>query len=111
MSILVRKEGMLSTVQDLGRIGFRQLGINPSGVMDRDAAVLINILLGNNENAPVLEMHFPAGVIEFESECLFAIGGADFAPKLNENAIKNWTVHRSRVGDLLSFPKKVNGSR
>ena len=61
MSLLVTKEGMLTTVQDLGRYGRRSFGVNPSGVMDRTATRLLNLLLGNNENAPVLEMHFPAG--------------------------------------------------
>ncbi len=38
MSILVLKSGILDTFQDTGRGGFRRLGINPSGAMDRHAA-------------------------------------------------------------------------
>jgi allophanate hydrolase subunit 2 len=34
MSLLIKKDGILTTVQDLGRNGFRQFGINPNGAMD-----------------------------------------------------------------------------
>ncbi len=46
--------------------------------MDRCAARLINILLGNDENDAVLEMHFPAAQIVFEADAIIALGGADF---------------------------------
>jgi antagonist of KipI len=64
MSLLVLKSGILTTFQDSGRAGFRRFGINPGGAMDRAAARLINILLGNDENETVLEMHFPAPVLK-----------------------------------------------
>jgi len=60
MSILIEKGGVLSTIQDLGRTGFRRFGINPNGAMDKTAVRLINILIGNDENAAVMEIHFPA---------------------------------------------------
>lgn len=111
MSLLIRKPGILTTVQDLGRTGSRSLGINPNGVMDRTAARLINTLLGNDENEAVLEMHFPAAEIEFESECSFAIGGADLAAELNGTAIRDWTSFTSNEGDILRFTKPVGGTR
>ena len=55
MSLVCLKSGLLTTVQDLGRNGFRRFGINPAGAMDTAAVRLINLLLGNDENAPVLE--------------------------------------------------------
>ncbi|MBA3634788.1 MAG: hypothetical protein H0W58_18585, partial [Acidobacteria bacterium] len=64
MSILVQKSGLLSTIQDLGRKGYRRFGINPNGAMDQQAVRLINILLGNDENEAVLEMHFPAPILQ-----------------------------------------------
>ncbi|MBP7377145.1 MAG: biotin-dependent carboxyltransferase family protein [Pyrinomonadaceae bacterium] len=111
MSILIRKPGILSTVQDLGRICYRSLGINRNGVMDRSAARLINILLNNGENAAVIEMHFPAAEILFERECLFALGGADFASHLDGHRVGNWRIHRAGEGSILTFQNKVQGER
>lgn len=111
MTILIRKPGILTTVQDLGRTGHRSLGINPNGVMDRTAARLANTLLGNDENEAVIEMHFPAAEIEFDTECSFAIGGADFAAELNGTSVRNCTSFKTNKGDVLRFTKPVSGSR
>lgn len=111
MNLLIRKPGILTTVQDLGRIGHRSLGINPNGVMDRTAARLINTLVGNDENEAVLEMHFPAAEIEFENDCSLAIGGADFSGMLNQTSIRNWSSFAVEKGDILKFAKPISGTR
>ena len=111
MSILIKKPGISSTVQDLGRFGYRRSGINPNGVMDRTAARLINILLGNPENAAVIEMHFPAAEIVFEHDCHFALGGAVLDARLDGNDLANWRVHRAAKGSVLTFNQKKSGNR
>ena len=102
---------MLTTVQDLGRNGFRRFGINPNGAMDKTAARLINILLGNNETEAVIEMHFPAPEILFEEEAIFALGGANFGAKLNDETIENWKIHFAESGSVLKFTEKIFGNR
>lgn len=111
MSLFIRKPGILTTVQDLGRIGYRSLGINPSGVMDRTAARIVNTLLGNDENEAVLEMHFPAAEIQIDAACSIVIGGADFAATLNETPVKNWSSFHVQQSDVLKFTKPVSGTR
>lgn len=111
MSLLVKKSGILTTVQDLGRFGYRRFGINTGGAMDRTAVRLINLLLGNNENAPVVEMHFPAAEIEFEADCEFALGGADHAPSIDSLEIENWRVRSGKAGSVLRFAEKRRGAR
>lgn len=111
MSIFIKKSGILTTVQDLGRNGFRRFGINPNGVMDAQAVRLINILLGNDETEAVLEMHFPAPVFEFEENAVIALGGANFNAKINDKPIENWRPVHVEKGDVLSFNKKSFGSR
>jgi len=111
MSLLIRKPGMLSTVQDLGRVGSRRLGINPNGVMDTTAARLINIALGNEENAAVIEMHFPAAEIEFEDDTLIALGGADLGAMLDNVSIPLWQTMFASKGGVLKFKGKVSGNR
>jgi len=111
MGILIRKPGILTTVQDLGRTGFRRFGINPNGVMDTAAARTINIALGNDENAAVLEMHFPAPEIEFHNHTTFALGGADFGAEVDGKAISNWRTVDAKKGAVLRFRSKVSGNR
>ncbi len=111
MSVLIVKPGILSTVQDLGRVGYRQFGINPGGVMDRTAARAANMLVGNNESDAVLEMHFPAAEILFEKPCDFAISGADLSPELDGEPISNWRTYSADQGSTLRFTGKTMGNR
>lgn len=111
MGILIKEAGVLDTIQDLGRYGYRKLGINPSGVMDNNALRLINIILGNAENKPALEMHFPACQIVFDRPVVFALGGADFDAVLDKSPIQNWKTYQAREGSILKFRTKISGNR
>lgn len=111
MNVTITKEGLLTTMQDLGRVGYRRFGVNPGGVMDRAATRLINTMLGNDESAAVLEIHFPAGEIRFDHDAVFALGGADFAPTLDNESIANWRTMRAAKGSLLRFSSKRAGER
>ena len=111
MSILIQKTGILTTVQDLGRKGYRRFGVNPNGAMDQTAARLINILLGNDENEAVLEMHFPAPQLVFEGKTVFAIGGAEFEAQLDGQPIENWRGCLAKKNSVLKFTARVAGNR
>lgn len=111
MSIVIEKSGILSTVQDLGRTGFRRFGINPNGAMDQSAVRLINTLLGNCKNAAVLEMHFPAPRLKFEKPAIIALGGADFGARLDDRLIENWRPHFVEQNQTLTFAEKIRGER
>lgn len=111
MSLRFLNDSILTTVQDLGRNGFRSLGINPNGVMDRKAARLINVLLGNTETEAVLEIHFPAPKILFERDIVIALGGADFAAQTDNRKVQNWRPVFIKKDEVLSFPYKVFGNR
>ncbi|MBA2378171.1 MAG: biotin-dependent carboxyltransferase family protein [Blastocatellia bacterium] len=111
MSIRIEKAGLAASVQDLGRVGHRSLGIGPGGVMDRAAAELINILLGNERDAAVVEMHFPACDVVFENDALFAIGGADFGAELDGEKVGRWRVLRATADSKLCFEERVKGAR
>lgn len=110
-TVKLLKKGVLTTFQSLGKNGLRHLGVNPSGAMDKLSARLLNILLQNDENEPVLEMHFPAAEILFEEDCVIVIGGADFIPMIDNQQITNWKVHKINAGSILKFRKKVSGNR
>lgn len=105
------KTGLLSTYQNLGNNGLRHLGVNPSGAMDRFTVRLLNIALQNDENQPVLEIHFPAPEILFEEDTIIIIGGADFFPTIDNKPIVNWKTIFVKTGSILRFKKIIAGSR
>ncbi|MCA1622957.1 MAG: biotin-dependent carboxyltransferase family protein [Acidobacteria bacterium] len=111
MSLLIQKSGISTTVQDLGRNGFRSFGINPNGAMDKTAVRLINILLGNNETEPVLEMHFPAPKFLFVESVTIALGGGNFGAEIDGEEIGSWRCVAVKKGNVLSFVQKKIGNR
>jgi antagonist of KipI len=51
----VIEPGALTTVQDLGRPGYQDIGVSPGGAADPVAARVVNRMLGNPDDAAVLE--------------------------------------------------------
>lgn len=47
--------GLQTTIQDLGRPGHQAEGVSPGGAMDALAARVANLIVGNDEGAPLLE--------------------------------------------------------
>jgi antagonist of KipI len=74
---------MLDSIQDSGRLGYQQFGINPGGVMDKYAAAIANILVGNNTDEAVIEMHFLHQQF-FEEPTMIALSGPIFLQILME---------------------------
>ena len=111
MAITITKSGILTTVQDLGRTGFRRFGINPSGPMDRAAFRIANIICGNLQNTPALELHFPAPELVFEKSSVFAVCGADFGPEVDGRPVGSWRPNFAPAGSKLSFSARRFGSR
>jgi antagonist of KipI len=109
MSLKILKNGMLDTIQDMGRSGYQQFGINPTGAMDRYAAARANILVGNKQNEAVIEMHFPAPSILFEETTLVALSGADFDANINGRSIpidQPLIINKSRTLQFRSLKNK-----
>lgn len=49
-------ESGISVVTDLGRYGFTDQGLQINGAADQFSAIAANILVGNDENSPVIEL-------------------------------------------------------
>ncbi len=79
---------MLTSIPDLGRLEFRDSGVPLGGAMDKKSAAEANLLVGNLEDSPVLEITLVDPQIHFDSVCQIALTGADISPKLNEGEIR-----------------------
>jgi antagonist of KipI len=111
MSVSIIKPGLLDTIQDMGRYGYGNIGVNPGGAMDRYAAAVANMLVGNETGEPVIEMHFPGPHILFEQNSLISITGADFSPTLNDEPLPLWQPMVIRKNTVLHFPGLHHGAR
>ena len=111
MTIKILSPGPLSTVQDLGRVGYMNSGFSQNGAMDTYAAQLANILVGNPRTCGVIEMTFMGLSAEFDTDAVISVTGADMQPKINGESIKMYTACQVRKGDTLTFGVAKNGMR
>jgi antagonist of KipI len=111
MAFSIIKPGLLDTIQDLGRHGFGNWGVSPGGAMDGYAAQVANLLVGNDPQEAVMEIHFPGPQLLFEQNTLIAITGADFSPTINDEVIPRWQPVVIRKNTVLHFPSLVQGGR
>ncbi|MCG7334704.1 biotin-dependent carboxyltransferase family protein [Sporosarcina sp. ACRSM] len=109
--IKVISPGLQTTVQDGGRIGFYEVGMPPSGAMDKYSYTVSNLLVGNNENAATLEITYLGPVLEFQEDALIALTGGEIPPKINGEAVPMWEALSVKAGDRLSFDFVKQGAR
>ena len=98
----------LNTMQDLGRVGYRGLGLGRGGVMDRLALAAGNALLGNDEGEAGLEFQLFPVRLRFTRETAFAVTGAHCEARLSGRCLPSWWATRAQAGDelVLLSPRK-----
>lgn len=109
--IRILKPGLLTSVQDLGRYAYQKYGVIASGAMDPFAHRVANLLVGNDENTPTLEMTMMGPVIRFEEEALLAICGGDLSPEINGTPVGSWRTILVKKGSELKFGPCRTGTR
>ncbi len=110
-NLRVLNAGLFSTIQDIGRKGFRKYGVPVSGAMDEKAYELSNWLVGNESGAPVLELTMSGGKYRFETEACIAITGADMKPSINSQTVAINKTLTVKAGDTLSLKFSDRGCR
>jgi len=105
------KGGLLTTIQDGGRFGYRNLGIPQSGTMDARARKQANWLVDNSQDAPVLECSFWGGIFRFDKRKIIALTGADMNARLNGEPCEMYRSHEVKPGDVLTLGYVSAGTR
>jgi len=75
MKIVIKKAGLLTSVQDLGRMNYLSQAVPLSGAMDSLSAQMANIALGNDANGAVIEFTKGGAVFATKSDVLLALSG------------------------------------
>ncbi|WP_155369336.1 5-oxoprolinase subunit C family protein [Catellatospora vulcania] len=68
--------GPLATVQDLGRVGYAELGVSRSGALDIAALRLANRLVGNPESCAAIELTYGGAALRAHTSVWCALTGA-----------------------------------
>ena len=110
-SVSIVEPGLLTSIQDGGRIGWRHLGVPRSGAADRYSLALTNTAIGNPSGAAGLEATLLGPTLRFEQSMRFAVGGADMKPKLNGVSIELWNAVAAKEGDILALGRAEIGAR
>ncbi len=110
-ALRVIRPGLLTTVQDLGRYGFRRYGMPLAGAMDHLALRVANRLVGNPDHAAGLEITILGPELRFETDALIAVTGADLSPVMDGAVLPLWTAVAVRAGNVLTFGQRRTGAR
>src|SRR5438093_6307434 len=111
MTAIVTRAGFLTSVQELGRTGFRQFGISTSGALDPFALRVANLLVGNDEGAAVLEITLGGLQLRLNDERIVAWCGGEFEVQIGSRSLPAGHVARSQAGDELKFRPSQVGCR
>jgi 5-oxoprolinase (ATP-hydrolysing) subunit C len=85
MNVLVRSAGFLSSVQDLGRAGYRRSGVSSGGALDSFGLRVANALVGNDDDAAGLELTLGRVRLRFEDERTVAWCGGAFSARIGDD--------------------------
>jgi antagonist of KipI len=111
VTLTVLGAGLQTTVQDLGRPAHQRDAIAAGGAMDRLACRAANLLIGNDENAALLEAALIGPAIRFHEETLIALAGGDLGATIDGTAVSNWRAVLVPANGVLRFGQPTTGCR
>ena len=111
MTLEVLAAGLQTTVQDLGRLGYRHLGVGVAGALDCYSARVANLLVGNPENSALLEIALHGPRLRFRQAARIAITGADVDAHSDGVAIHGWRQVDLPAGCELVIGQCRRGAR
>jgi len=110
--IEVLQPGTWSSIQDYpGRLGYWDIGVPPSGPMDDFAFRLANRIVGNHDAAAGMEFTLQGPVLQFHSDAVIALTGADCQTTLDGEAVPLWQPVSVKAGQTLAYGRAQAGCR
>jgi antagonist of KipI len=107
----VLRAGFQTSVQDLGRTGYRQFGVSLGGGLDSFALRAANLLVGNDQSAAGLEITLGGLELGFADERLIAWGGGEFDLRIESKIIPAGHAAVVRAGETLKVGRPKIGCR
>jgi len=101
--IEILRAGPLTTVQDLGRPGWRDRGLSLCGALDEFALQAGNLLVGNPPGAAGLEFTLGPATLRFHADACIAVTGTDADASLDGRPLRPWWRQRVGAGQTLKL--------
>jgi biotin-dependent carboxylase-like uncharacterized protein len=101
MSLRVLEPGLFTLVVDLGRPGWRSLGVPVGGAADRTALILGNALVGNPPGAAALEITLAGPTLQAGCDLAGVVYGAPFALTSDRQQLTAGTTFTLAAGERL----------
>jgi antagonist of KipI len=111
MRVDVVRAGFLTTVQDLGRTGWREFGVSLGGALDNHALRVANLLVGNDESAAGLEITLGGLRLTFADERIVAWCGGEFNAVFGSTPLPCGHAALLRAGEQLTIDRPKIGCR
>ena len=111
MSATIIRPGILVTIQDLGRPGYRQSGVAPGGAVDAHGLRVANLLVGNEESAAGLEVTLGGLRLRFSDERCVAWCGGIFEVTAGDLTLPAGHACVIAAGEELRFGRAESGCR
>src|SRR5947207_8708547 len=111
MNVIVERAGFLTSVQDIGRAGYRQFGVSPGGALDSFGLRVANLLVGNDEGAAGLEITLGGLRLRFEDERVVAWCGGDFDVHIGSRVLPAGHAGSVSAGEKLKIGAPKVGCR
>lgn len=95
--------GALTTIQDLGRLGYARYGVPQSGAMDPFAFRAANRLVGNSLESAGIEFALDAPSFSMDLDGLVAGAGCGWSLKIAGRQVGMWRAARVFAGEVIQF--------
>lgn len=109
--IRVIRPGLLTSIQDRGRLGYEQWGISPAGVLDDYAAGWANWLVQNPADAAVLEVTGIGPELEVLEDGALSLAGADLSATVDGRPWPPGQAQTVKAGARVKFGRRRAGFR
>lgn len=111
MTVEVAKPGLLTTLQDAGRVGFAHLGIGRAGAFDAPALRIANALCGNPRDACALEITLLGPTLHFRANARIALTGAPVPFRSGGMELPMWAPVFVPAGSTVALGAMRSGCR
>lgn len=110
--ITVLAPGLMTTVQDGGRIGYAHLGVPRAGAADLLSLRQANRVVGNaDDRCAAIEFTLMGPVLRFEVDSVLALTGAELDAQLDDQPIPMYQSVPVKAGQTLICGSVRNGIR
>src|SRR5437879_1759700 len=111
MNATAVRAGFLTSVQDLGRAGFREFGVSLGGALDPHALRVANLLAGNDESAAGLELTFGGLRLRFADDRIVVWSGGYFDVRIGSASLLAGHPALVGAGEEFSIDSPAGGCR